>query len=504
MESPDFAQLRREKNIKVLSNAFPSIQKSFIEKAYDKNHENYVQTLDVLINYFDTSDLAAEDLVLSPDSSCPQKETKAKDIQQTSIPSNKNKIHKKRIVQNGYSTGDVKEISIKGVVITRSEKKSTLSNKEKKLKKKKGISIVQKLMRSIKTTFNTSKHNENTQQSHLKENNKHNTSDDAEDSEKHSISADDEKLNQNVLKTSQSKFLNAAQKAPNALSEEKSEKLETQVQNAMKGACSTKAPQNTKSEKAPSTKMSRNSSISISSVYTSDFNSPSGKECVGALDTTMPKLTKMNDQIEISVFSKQETSSEEVLKRIVLSAKSVNNSIEVTYHVPQSFMKMSSWIGLYDKYEMDTRRTLDYKFCEGKADGFIKFDKQKYGWYAVRLFLNSSKGDEYIPIKSSDVCVGPDVKLLASTKLENSRKVVQMIVSGLTKKYWLAIYRDSEAPYSNDEYLIKSDKLNRPNIDLDVTALKKGKYECRVFCKQSCYGKMKVRWHSCGAAQFEC
>ncbi|BFU21635.1 hypothetical protein KM1_002450 [Entamoeba histolytica HM-3:IMSS] len=192
----------------------------------------------------------------------------------------------------------------------------------------------------------------------------------------------------------------------------------------------------------------------------------------------------------------------DIEKRIILNCKSRINEVDLSYYIPPSYLQENSWIGIYDRFEMNMKNYINSAYCNGKQSAFIRFEGLKRGKYCVRVFLDNTKTEVYNAAETCYVTVGKEVGVSVAVGKEKKKRLIRVSVQGMDKAYWVGIYKSALTSVSNNDYLLASEITKENEIMIDVSSLKIGKYECRVFCKESTEGFLFKTYHACGDNTF--
>jgi hypothetical protein len=181
------------------------------------------------------------------------------------------------------------------------------------------------------------------------------------------------------------------------------------------------------------------------------------------------------------------------LNSIILDCKVKHgNCIEISYFIPEDQMVNNAYIALYDKFESNLNQYINIAHCHGKLTAFVHFDHIKHGNYIVKLVMNEKE------VISKDVCVGKDVPFTFELLVSGKKRKIKINVENEKQSYWIGIYEDSVRTKTNNQYLLSSNFTTNKEIILDITQLKQGKYDLRIFTKESTEGFIFKTYHSCG------
>ncbi|GAB1225998.1 hypothetical protein ENUP19_0273G0007 [Entamoeba nuttalli] len=183
---------------------------------------------------------------------------------------------------------------------------------------------------------------------------------------------------------------------------------------------------------------------------------------------------------------------------IEMEVKNNNENVLVKYSIPSRIKDENIWIGIYDRYEINSHNYIKRIELKNKITGKIQFNDIKRGKYTVRIFVSETNEGSFQPRSSCDVVVGPIVFMTCNIICYNSKRMLEVRVSEEGEMGWIGIY-----PYHpitrNEDYIICTPmRMNYP-IEMNITELKKGIYECRYFTKESGDGIFSKSYHCSGS-----
>ncbi|KAL7715851.1 hypothetical protein QTN25_006550 [Entamoeba marina] len=179
-----------------------------------------------------------------------------------------------------------------------------------------------------------------------------------------------------------------------------------------------------------------------------------------------------------------------------------NNDVQVKFNISKHNWSENSWIGIYDKFEMDNTKYLSCEYTKNSKDSTIRFKDLKRGKYTIRLFLNNKTTYKYEHCVAVDICIGKEVDFNFSIIMKNNKKLL-VVKTKNCQAHWIGVYPIGKNPFSNSLYILAS-QINNGNTDeIDITNLKNGLYECRYFSKESKTGIFFPSYHSSGEISFK-
>ncbi|KAL7719789.1 hypothetical protein QTN25_002911 [Entamoeba marina] len=100
------------------------------------------------------------------------------------------------------------------------------------------------------------------------------------------------------------------------------------------------------------------------------------------------------------------------------------NDIQVKFGIPEQQLNENSWIGIYDKFEIDNSKYLSSEYTKNSNASIVTFTNLKQGKYTAKLFLNNKTSHYYDPSVTVDVCIGKEVVMEYSLKQKSNKKVI--------------------------------------------------------------------------------
>ena len=214
-------------------------------------------------------------------------------------------------------------------------------------------------------------------------------------------------------------------------------------------------------------------------------------------DSPVPKNTTEDDVKNTSRKSTEE--ERKVPDTIILDCKiKMNNCLEISYFIPQEQLTENTFIALYDRFETDPKQYVNCAFCHGKTSAFVHFDNLKEGKYTVKIYPND-QGKEII---SEDIIIGSEIKMDYLLSSKGKKRKIILTVENNDTPYWIGIYTQSVDIRNNETYLMSSNFTKEKTLTLDISSLKSGSYECRIFTKHSTEGLFFKKYHSLGECSF--
>ncbi|EDR29725.1 hypothetical protein EDI_251620 [Entamoeba dispar SAW760] len=242
-----------------------------------------------------------------------------------------------------------------------------------------------------------------------------------------------------------------------------------------------------------------NNSIELSQSVSNGISNINEKDKQIDFQTT---IQENNNKIINESIRKSLDEERDIEKRIILNCKTINNEVDVSYYIPPNYLQENSWIGIFDRFEMNMKNYINSAYCNGKQSAFIRFEGLKRGKYCVRVFLDNTKTEVYNAAETCYVTVGKEISVSVAVGKEKNKRMIRVSVQGMDKPYWVGVYKSVLSSVSNNDYLLSSDITKENEIMIDISSLKIGKYECRIFCKESTEGFLFKTYHACGDNTF--
>ncbi|EDR22620.1 hypothetical protein EDI_114930 [Entamoeba dispar SAW760] len=183
---------------------------------------------------------------------------------------------------------------------------------------------------------------------------------------------------------------------------------------------------------------------------------------------------------------------------IEMEVKNKNENVLIKYTIPRKIKYENIWIGIYDRYETNLHNFIKRIELKDKITGKIQFNEIKRGKYTVRIFVSETNEGSFQPRSSCDVVVGPIVFMTCNIVCYNSKRMLEVRVSEEGEMGWIGIYPHHPTTRNEDYIICTPMRMNYP-IEMNITELKKGTYECRYFSKESGDGMFSKSYHCSGS-----
>ena len=169
------------------------------------------------------------------------------------------------------------------------------------------------------------------------------------------------------------------------------------------------------------------------------------------------------------------------------------------FFIPQHQITDNTFIAVYDCYESDPKQFVNCAYCHGKSSAFVHFDNLKDGKYTVKIFLNQNEKE----IISENVMIGTEMNIEYLLSTKGKKRTIILTVENNDIPYWIGIYNHSIEMKNNETYLLSSNYTKEKSVSIDISSLKSGSYQCRIFTKQSTDGFFIRKYHSLGECTFD-
>lgn len=188
-----------------------------------------------------------------------------------------------------------------------------------------------------------------------------------------------------------------------------------------------------------------------------------------------------------------------VPETVILDCKMKHgNSLEITYFIPKDKVTENMFVAVYDRFETDINQYVNCAYCHGKASAFVHFDHMKEGKYTVKLFLNHNEKE----VAFQNILIGEEMKIDYLMATAGKKRKIVISVENNERSYWIGIYNQSIECHNNQSYLLSSSVTKEKSLTLDISQLKPGNYQCRIFTKESTDGFLFRKYHSLGECSF--
>jgi len=170
---------------------------------------------------------------------------------------------------------------------------------------------------------------------------------------------------------------------------------------------------------------------------------------------------------------------------------SADNQAVVCFEQLSGNLHRNAWIGLYDKFQQDNNRYIDFKYLAHTNNLKLTFDIPKYGEYEFRLFPERPYFGSYVDVKRCDF----DLRGKDELKLEQVGPKIKITgkllsVDPYTDSAWVGVFFVSEG---NNKQWRRYKYLYSSNVDIEFKTLQhSGTYEARVLAQKS-YDKVVCR-----------